>query len=185
MSWQQGRRHLVPLGNRTRTSAVGARHNHNHRATNHCCVTNLTVNLMPLPQPRTDPWHIPLLRCCSRHFSLPHHAQGFSRINLHDSRNSPPTKTCTTVPALPTCFFDQIGEQCLLHPNISLLFFQAHINSNTPSTPSHTKSFKDILGCSQKDKPTSPHPFPSKFYPQYPLTLLQPILNPIPANLTS
>ena len=32
---------------------------------------------------------------------------------------------------------------------------------------------------------TSPHPFPSKFYPQYPLTLLQPILNPIPVNLTS
>ena len=125
---------MVPPGNRTRTSAVGARHNHNHHATSHCCVSNLTVNLIPLPQPKTDPGHISLPGRCTRHFSLPHHPRGFSSINRHDSRNSPPTKTCTTVPALPTRFFDQIGEQCLLYPNIPLLFSK-HTQANTPSIP--------------------------------------------------
>ena len=48
-----------------------------------------------------------------------------------------------------------------------------------------TKFFKGILTRSQQDEPTFPRSLPSKLYPQYPLTFLQPILNPIPANLTS
>ena len=110
VSWQKGGRHVVSPGNRTRTSTVGAHHNHNHHATSHCCVSNLTVNLIPLPQPRTDPGHIFLPRRCTRHFSLSHHARGFSRNHLHDSRNSPPTKPhhSQTKPNISTSFPQQI-----------------------------------------------------------------------------
>ena len=75
--WQQGRIFLVPLGSRTR--AVGGRH-HNHHATYKCCVPNFTVCFILLLQSSTDPGHIPLSRCCTRHFSLPHLPPIYSQI---------------------------------------------------------------------------------------------------------
>ena len=79
-----GRTHLPPSGYRTQASAVGARC-HNHHATGRCHVTNFIVYYTILPQPRTDPGHIALASRCTRHFSQPHYALGFSRINLHDT----------------------------------------------------------------------------------------------------
>ena len=81
-----GRRRLAPSGHRTPASAVGARR-HNHRATDCCCVGNLIVYLIRLPQPRANPGHIALPSGYTRHFSLPHYALGFSRISLHPTNH--------------------------------------------------------------------------------------------------
>ena len=61
-----GRRRLAPSGHRTPASAVGARR-HNHRATDCCCVGNLIVYLIRLPQPRANPGHIALPSGYTRH----------------------------------------------------------------------------------------------------------------------
>ena len=86
ISWQQGIKYLTPPGNRTKCSAVGA-HFHNQHPTNYCCVPNFTVYLIRLAQSRTDPGYNPLPSCCTRHFSLPHHASRFSQINVHNTNH--------------------------------------------------------------------------------------------------
>ena len=81
ISWQQGRIYLAPPGNRTRISVVKVRR-HKHHTTNCRCVPNFTVDLIPLPQSRTDPGNIPLSSRCTRYFSLRHHDPIFSLIYL-------------------------------------------------------------------------------------------------------
>ena len=76
-------KYFAPPGYRIRTSAVAARC-HNHHATNYCCVPNFTVDLIPLPESRNDPRHIPLPSCYTTHFSLLHHALEFSRVILQN-----------------------------------------------------------------------------------------------------
>ena len=63
-----------------------------YSATVYCCVPNFEVNLVPLSQFRNDPRHIIPPSLCTRHFSLLHHVQGFSRITLYDTSHnySPP-----------------------------------------------------------------------------------------------
>ena len=75
------------------------------------------------------------------------------------SRNSSPTKSCTTFPVLSTRFFDQIVNSAYFTPisNPAPLFFQSIHQPNHPTMPIPwcTKFFKDISTCSQQDKPTS------------------------------
>ena len=78
-----GRTRLAPSGYPNPASALGARRDKPH-VTGCCCVVNLIVYFILLPQPRADPGYIALPSRYTRHFSLPHHALGFSRINLHD-----------------------------------------------------------------------------------------------------
>ena len=75
----KGRIYLASPGNRARASAVRVRH-HNHHATNYRCVTTFTVYLIPLPQSRTDPGHIPLSGRNTKYFSLAGKAPIFSQI---------------------------------------------------------------------------------------------------------
>ena len=78
--WQQGRTYLTPPGYQTRTSAMGS-HCYNHHATNQHCISILTIYLTLPSQSRTDPGHVHLSSCCTRHFfSLPYHAPEFSQI---------------------------------------------------------------------------------------------------------
>ena len=81
-----GRTHLAPSGYRTRASAAGVRY-HNHHATACYRVTNFIVYFNLILKPRADPGHIALPSRCTRRFSLPHYALGFSRINLHDTNH--------------------------------------------------------------------------------------------------
>ena len=76
-------KYLAPPGHRIRTSAVAARC-HNHHATNYCCVSNFTVDLIPLSESRNDPRHISLPSGYTTHSSLLHHALEFSRVILQN-----------------------------------------------------------------------------------------------------
>ena len=77
---------LISMGYWTSTSTVRA-HHQNHHAINYGYIPNMTVDLILLPLSKTDPGHIPLPSCCTRHFSLPHHMPVFIRINLHDTNH--------------------------------------------------------------------------------------------------
>ena len=67
ISWQQGRRHLIASGDRTRPSAVEA------RCLNlHATAADVLGTLFFFLCHYHSPGHIALPSCCTRHFSLPH-----------------------------------------------------------------------------------------------------------------